>query len=196
MILLLLEWQFSLRQGSWLGHRKQILLQYECVHAVGVVARNSASDVIAVAFVEREGSSIIHRRLQPDSMAVLAAEAVFGSAEQACANSKASDSRQYINGDNVPFTPWAAMCDQKTQNQVWGVAAGRGFRRNLLFCNQCERIPPADVSSQLQTSVCDSGVEALLIDLKERFEVVRTRVSQRKFHWENCNSVFMSILPL
>ena len=77
-----LDGKFHLSNLAGLRRGKQILLEHERVHAVGVVPGNGLHQKILVSLVERERRLIVHRRLQIDEVAARRPQAIFRRAQQ------------------------------------------------------------------------------------------------------------------
>src|SRR6266487_3869027 len=92
----------TLAIGIW---RKQILFEYQSVHAIRIVTRDRPQHVIQMALVERDCGYIVHRSFEPDRSAFCAQQTGFGGTEQRGADAVPAGLRANVNGNYVTNTP-------------------------------------------------------------------------------------------
>ncbi len=81
--------------------RSEFFLEEEGVDSVGIVVGHCLDYEIAVAFVEREGGSVINGGFEDDAMAGGVEEAIFGGLQELRANPEAPGFGKDVDGDDV-----------------------------------------------------------------------------------------------
>src|SRR5581483_3152885 len=94
----------------------QVLLEYDRIHSVRVIPRNGFHQEVLMAFVERQGRLVVHRRLERDRMGTPSAQPFFGFLKQFRPNPEPPRLSNHINGDDVSDSAATRFSHQKSEN--------------------------------------------------------------------------------